>query len=116
MYDEDIGNGREVSSDGRTVWVNVGGVMVARFGRSGVEVEQRGGGWVVIPRPTGPDDWRPWCDNVASQHGIAVSETHRPAHAGGITLPELATEEQRPDERHPSPLVRLWRWLRGGAR
>ena len=118
MFCEQLDKDTEVASDGRTVWINRGGVMIGRFGRGGVELEARAGGWIVIGRPTGPDDWRPFVHAVGAEHGIAVSDTHRPAHAGGITLPEpdLDTEEQRPDERHPSPLARLWRWLRGGAR
>lgn len=74
----------EITSDGRTVWVNSGrtGCALGRFSRMGIDVhtEEGDGCFDCAPGPCGPAEWLRFKESMKKYHGVIVSEEHRPRY------------------------------------
>jgi hypothetical protein len=84
---EDIQDGNQIISDGRTVWVNgADGCCLARFSKFGIDihkdVEGQTGGEVCLDCGTVPD-WDRFVLGCLGFHGIIVEDRHRPRFLGG---------------------------------
>jgi hypothetical protein len=81
-------NGHEVTTDGRTVWVNSGvdGSNIARFSRVGIDVHntisaQKETGTECLfctHGPTGPEDWERFKDSVWAHYEINILDEFKP--------------------------------------
>lgn len=72
----------QVSSDGRTVWVNSCTGALARFSKWGVDVhtEDTTGCLHCTPGPTAAVDWELFKAKVLEHHGVTVDDMHKPAY------------------------------------
>ena len=89
MYVQPLPRETEIASDGRYVWVNVGGLMLARFGPNGHEVHDH-----VVGGRTDAASWSTWTAEVRERLELAVGDEHRPHLAGG----ELRHDPDDPTE------------------
>jgi len=97
MQVEQLERELEIASDGQYVWVNRGGLMVARYGPRGNEIADGGlHDYAVRAEPASPESFNRWSIAVHEILGIAIGETHRPIAAGGRELPELPAEDTIP--------------------
>jgi len=71
----------EVTSDGRTVWINTS-ICVARFGPNGYEVGDLAARFTrkgsSFDGQTTASDWTSFVAHVKKTLGVTVEETHRP--------------------------------------
>lgn len=76
----------EVSSDGRTVWINsFDGMCLGRFSRAGIDIHkdfegQKSGGQCLDCKkgPTTAGDWMQFVAGMKRFHGVQVGNEHRP--------------------------------------
>lgn len=76
----------QIDSDGVTVWVNVRGVCLGRFGRQGIDIhhdlegqEKHGVECLMCTHgPVTKEDWPRFIEGMFEHHGIIVPEEHRP--------------------------------------
>lgn len=82
-----ISSGCEVSSDGRTVWVNdKTGCNVGRFAWAGIDVHHSAQRQVELGQqcldckkgPTNMDDWLSFQAAMRLHHGVIVGDEHMP--------------------------------------
>lgn len=81
-------DGHEVTTDGRTVWVNSGvnGSNIARFSRAGIDVHntfdvQREKGTECLfctHEPTNNEDWKKFQDSVREHYGVNIPDEFKP--------------------------------------
>lgn len=85
----EIVNGNEVTSDGKTVWVNApSGECVSRFGKYGVDVhrtiaDQEAGLVECLACTHGPvtmADWKLFQEATVKFYGVEVSDKHLPKY------------------------------------
>lgn len=84
----------QISSDGRTVWVNDQHINLGRFSARGIDVhataaaQVAGGGHCLMCRP-GPataSDWRDFKDAMLKHHGVRISEEFRPEFLDNVPV------------------------------
>jgi hypothetical protein len=90
MYVQPLPRDTEIASDGHYCWVNVGGLMLARFGPNGHEVHDH-----VVGGRTDAASWSTWTAEVRERLELAVGDEHRPHAAGGEARHDAPTEIDR---------------------
>jgi len=82
----------EITSDGKTVWVNGKNGCLARFGPGGFEVEGR-----ISWTSDGPNEigWRRFVYRVERECDITIPDIHKPKFlgAGSVTAAEVKKAE-----------------------
>lgn len=75
----------EITTDGRTVWVNVPGGCIGRFGLQGIDIHRlleaqvkEGECLFCTHGPVTADDWPVFVTKMREHHGIEVSDCYRP--------------------------------------
>lgn len=77
----------EILSDGRTVWVNMAGCSIGRFGPYGIDVHrtiqaQMEGQPECLACTHGPTtlaDWRRFQTSMMDHYGVIIPDNHMPA-------------------------------------
>lgn len=75
----------EISTDGRTVWVNhVSGNAIGRFGPGGVDVHTKAGDGCLHCTHTKPtlEDWNTFGREMREYHNVAIMPHYRPDWLG----------------------------------
>lgn len=79
------GKDYEITSDGRTVWINGPLSLLGRFSRFGVDVHAEmkadGTGGECVGCKTGTPDWALFKKKMREVHDIEVGDVHKPAWA-----------------------------------
>lgn len=71
----------EVSSDGRTVWVNTSDGLIGRFGKMGIDIHSPGGDGhclLCTHGVTTNEDWSTFVTQMLRIYGCAVGDEHKP--------------------------------------
>lgn len=79
-----IHNGYEISTDGRTVWVNSAtGMCVARFSLKGMDIHHDIQGQIEGKHclDCGPADWETFCQKVQQHYGVVIPIGYAPTES-----------------------------------
>lgn len=76
----------EVTSDGKTVWVNhITGMCLGRFSRFGIDIHKDFAGQMAVGQcldckmgPTTEDDWNHFIAGMKNHYGVVIAKKHRP--------------------------------------
>jgi len=72
----------EVSSDGRTVWVNGLTALIGRFSKMGIDVHVDGtcAGDGCVPGPCTKEHWETFKTQMLAVHNVVVTDDHMPKY------------------------------------
>lgn len=77
----------EITSDGRTVWVNTQHVCIGRFGVLGIDIHradiesqsEKGECLHCTHQKTTAQDWTTFQEKMRELHGVTVGDEHKPS-------------------------------------